>query len=271
MLIFGNILMGLGVLSTVYFLGYAFYIDLNNAFTYFWLVLGIGCLLIGGWVRHVYRKGNTLPRVFSISILSLAGAVLLFFGIMIGMLIHDAYTKPKQDADYMILLGARVKGSQITTNLKYRLEVATEYLSDNLDTMVVVSGGQGEGENLSEAEAMRNYLIEHGILADRILLEDGSVNTDQNIRNSLNMIQDYEKSQSRTTEPKSRVKRIVLVSNGFHLYRATRIAGKQLKELQDEENTVVEGLGSRTMLYTLPTSYVREVFAVLKYRLYGQI
>ena len=76
-------------------------------------------------------------------------------------------------------------------------------------------------------------------------------------------------------------KHLVLVSNGFHLFRATRILGKQLREMDGQaetqdvdsglEDAVIEGLGARTKWYVVPNSYVREVFAVVKYKLSGQI
>ena len=212
--------------------------------------------------------------------------------------------QPENGADYMIVLGARVRGDRISPLLRYRLEKALDYLSENQDTMVVVSGGKGTGENVSEAEAMQAYLVEHGIADNRILQEDASANTDQNIRNSIQMIREQErlqqdlisgeqKQEELQSDAHSREqKHIVLISNGFHLFRATRILRKQLQEMSDSsaqnevtsnhgsdlqdydnglEDAVIEGLGARTKWYIVPNSYVREVFAVVKYKLSGQI
>lgn len=258
----GGILMGFGTLSILYFIFYAVKVDLTNSFTYFWLLVGVVLLVAGFLLFRLYKRGGALPRKIWIPVVSVCTAVALFFTIMIGMIAHEAWQKPTQGADYLVVLGARVRGDHISSLLKYRLDTALDYLSDNPDTMVIVSGGQGPGENLSEAEAMQNYLVEHGIAAERILLDDESLNTDQNIENSIALIQGRQKVTGQ---------HIVIVSNGFHLFRATRIIEKQLSEGEASENMTVEGLGAPTRWYIVPNSYVREVLAVVKYKLCGQI
>ena len=151
----------------------------------------------------------------------------------------------------MIVLGARVKGSTPSYNLAKRLDVAAAYLKENPHTKVILSGGKGAGEDISEAEAMSVYLEEKGIARGRMFLENQSVNTDENIAFSQKFLPDTEVS-------------VVLVSSAFHLYRAKRIARKQ-------GLTQVTGLGSPSKWYSVPNSYVREGFAVIKYALCGQI
>ena len=258
----GGILMGFGTLSILYFILYAVMVDLNNVFNYFWLFSGVVLLTGGALLFRLYKRGGTLPRKIWIPVTSVCAAVVLFFAIMIGMIAYEAWQKPAQGADYLVVLGARVRGDRITSLLRYRLDAALDYLSDNPDTTVIVSGGQGPGENLSEAEAMQKYLVEHGIPTERILLDDESLNTDQNIKNSIAVIQNEQKMTGQ---------HIVIVSNGFHLFRATRIIEKQLGEEGSSGNMTVEGLGAPTKWYVVPNSYVREVLAVVKYKLCGQI
>ena len=258
----GSILMGFGALSILYFILYAVMVDLNNLFTYFWLLAGAVLLVAGFLLFRLYKRGGALPRKVWIPVASVCAAVVLFFVVVISMIAYEAWQQPTQGADYLVVLGARVRGDRITSLLRYRLDAALDYLSDNPDTMVVVSGGQGPGENLSEAEAMQNYLVDHGIAAERILLDDESLNTDQNIENSIALIQDRQKMTGQ---------HIVIVSNGFHLFRATRIIEKQLSEEEPSGNMTVEGLGAPTKWYVVPNSYAREVLAVVKYKLFGQI
>lgn len=278
----GSILVGLGTLSVGYFIMYAVLVDLNNVFTYFWLLLGIVLLAAGVGMFHIYHKGQTLPKWFLATAASVCGIGIILFAFVLGCIIREAHSQPGQGADYMIILGARVKGDRISPLLRYRLDRALDYLSENRDTVVVVSGGKGSGENLSEAEAMQDYLVEHGIAMGQILMEDTSANTEQNIRNSIQVIREQEMIKQDSKPEKKR--HIVLVSNGFHLFRATRILRKQLRErtvstdrqveTQDDgglEDAVIEGLGARTKWYVVPNSYVREVFAVVKYKLSGQI
>lgn len=282
-MIAGGILMGIGTLSIAYFIMYAVWVDLNNLFTFFWLILGAAIFSAGFILFHLYRRGQVLPKWFVLTAGTVCGVGVLLFAFVLGCIIREAHLQPEGGADYMIVLGARVKGNRISPMLRYRLEQAVRYLSENEDTIVVVSGGQGTGENLPEAEAMQEYLVEHGIAGERILQENVSANTDQNIRNSIRVIQ--ERERIRQSSGSGQQKHLVLVSNGFHLFRATRILRKQLQETAfspaaDQEsqkddsglgNARIEGMGARTRWYVVPNSYVREVFAVVKYKLSGQI
>lgn len=85
--------------------------------------------------------------------------VLAFFLVTLGVVIKDGVKKADRNADYLIVLGAHVYGERMSSNLKYRIELAKEYLEENPETKVIVSGGQGHGEKISEAEAMYRYLI----------------------------------------------------------------------------------------------------------------
>lgn len=265
-MLIGSILIGIGVLSIAYFVGYIMIIDLNNVFTYFWLLLGILCIGGGFILRRLHQKENHAPGGPVVFLLSAAGIAGLAVAVVLGLLIHEAYEKPQPGAEYMVVLGARVKGTTITTNLRYRLEAALAYLEENPETIVVVSGGQGKGEDITEAEAMSSYFLENGISGNRIIKEETSVNTDQNIRNSMKLIWEDQASRQQNVSGQENTKSgtVVIVSNGFHLFRAKGIARKQGYDR-------IEGLGSKTKPYTLPNCYMREVFAVLKYKLSGQI
>lgn len=277
----GGILMGVGTLSIAYFIIYAVLVDLNNAFTYFWLIVGSFLLAGGFWIFRIYHRGQSLPKWFLLTAGSVCSVGVLLFVFVLGCIIREARLQPKPGADYMIVLGARVRGDRLSPLLQYRLDQALRYLSENQDTVVVVSGGKGPGENLPEAEAMQKYLLDHGVAGERILTEAESVNTDQNIRNSIQVIREHERNGTDRTAQKH----LVLISNGFHLFRATRILRKQLqdtaassKEERDGQkkesglnHAVVEGMSAPTKWYVAPNSYVREVFAVVKYKLNGQI
>ena len=111
---------------------------------------------------------------------------------------------------------------------------------------VFIVGGGGKMAGYAEAVAQKL-----GIAKERLILEDKSVNTDQNLQYSRDKISD---SQAK----------VVIVSNQFHIFRATRIAKKK-------GFTHVQGMGTGVKWYTAPNMYVREAFAVLKYALCGQI
>jgi uncharacterized SAM-binding protein YcdF (DUF218 family) len=168
-----------------------------------------------------------------------------------GTIIYHANQKADPDLDYLIILGAQVRGTKITKTLQKRLDTAATYLQENPRTIAIVSGGRGRGEDISEAEAMRRYLMEQGIDALRIRMEDSSTNTNENIRYSKNIIQDENA-------------KVAVVTNGFHIYRAIKIAQKQgLNEIQ--------GLAAPSDSKLFINYYVREVFGVIKEKLAGNI
>ncbi|MGF9966606.1 YdcF family protein [Bacillus rhizoplanae] len=154
------------------------------------------------------------------------------------------------DADYMIVLGARVKGNEPSYTLQYRIDKAAEYLKTHPQTTVIVSGGKGQGEKISEALAMKQGLMEQGIQEERITMEDRSTNTDENIKFSKSLI------------PTNKKKGIIVTSD-FHMYRAKKIAEKQGLQL--------EGLSARTPKPIIIQSNVREYLAITKYWLMNQI
>ncbi len=241
----------LGIASVVYFGVYAVIIGLNNSFTYFWLFFGL-LLAAAGTVLGLCHHGRLhLPRAVPVVFFACVVLFLGVFGVTEGLIIRNAVEEPQKNADYIVVLGARVNGTRVTLNLKYRLDVALDYLIKNKDTKVVVSGGKGKGEDITEAKAMSDYLVKNGIKNDRIILEDRSKNTNENLKFTAELIG-------------SKTKKIVIVSNDFHIYRAKCIAKKM-------GYTDVSGASAKTKPITIPNSFVREAFAVIKYKIFNQI
>ncbi|MFR0541548.1 YdcF family protein [Lactobacillus delbrueckii] len=155
----------------------------------------------------------------------------------------------RRDFDYVIIHGAGIKkDGTVTKLLADRCDKAIEiYRKDPTSPYLVPSGGQGSDEVCSEAEAMRKYLISQGIPEDKILLEDKSKTTMENVTFSKNLI---EKRLGR--------KYTALVTSNYHIYRAMRYAKRaQLKAV---------GIGSRVAPYYYPSALIREFVAVHKER-----
>ena len=144
----------------------------------------------------------------------------------------------------MIILGAQWKTSGPSYVLQKRLDKAIEYLNANPETKVIVSGGQGYNEPISEAEGMQGYLETAGIDPERILVEDASTNTTQNLIFSGELLDKSEDS-------------VVVITNNFHMFRALAIARKQ-------GYAHVEGLSAGTYPVTVPNNLLREAFGVVK-------
>lgn len=150
------------------------------------------------------------------ALIALMLAGVLCFGMLFAAVMYGAYDHVNGEPEVMLILGCQVKPWGPSILLQDRLDRALEYLEDNPDMVVVVSGGQGPDEPVSEARAMADYLIEHGVEEGGILLEDQSHNTDQNFRCSRQILEQagYDSEEIQ----------ILVVSNGFHLTRARMLA-----------------------------------------------
>lgn len=176
----------------------------NSTFSRFWLVTGI--LMILCW--RLASSFEVLEMVWEI-----LTCFMLLFIVTEGIIVTGMFPRTRKEVSCLIVLGAQVKGRSITDSLKRRLDKAQEYLVRHPDTRVIVSGGKGKGEEVSEAEAMAGYLISCGIEQNRIILEDQSRTTKENLKLSSQYIECMEDE-------------IGIVSNNFHMYRALRYARK---------------------------------------------
>ena len=158
-----------------------------------------------------FHFGGKLLRILASAVLGLLTVGLLSVQMPIML---AAMETPAENVPYVIVLGAAVYGETPSISLQNRVKRAIEYLEANPDSKVVVSGGQGEGEDISEAECMRRYLTENGVEESRILLEEHSTSTMENLAFSKAVIENDGGSADR----------VVIVSSGYHLYRAKAMA-----------------------------------------------
>ena len=128
--------------------------------------------------------------------------------------------------------------------MRERLDAALIYLEENPDSQCIVSGGMGEGEKISEAECMYRYLIKKGIHSSRIIKEDKSTSTRENLRFSKKII-----------EERGLSKNIAIATSDYHQYRASKIA----KTL----GFSVGAVPGHTAWLLFPTFYVRELYGIL--------
>ena len=168
-------------------------------------------------------------------------------------IIHASRQKAPGDLDYIIVLGAAVYGETPSPALMERITAAADYLKQNPDTKAVLSGGWGEGDSVSEAQAMRNTLVAMGIDAERLLLEEEATNTNENIRFSFAiLLDDWEAAGHGDSTPT-----VAIVSSEYHLFRAVYLAKKA--------GYTVSGVPATTRVVISRINYfVREAPAMLK-------
>jgi len=121
-----------------------------------------------------------------------------------------------RDVSCVVILGAGVNGTQPSLMLRVRLDAALTYLADKPDIPVIVSGCQGSGEDITEAECMYRYLTAHGIEASRVWKEERATSTRTNFAYSAALM------RQRGIDP---AVAFAYVTNDFHVYRAGVIAG----------------------------------------------
>lgn len=156
---------------------------------------------------HPY-EGKRKPLWLKV-LLGLILAGVLAFGALFGAVLYGSYDHIQGDPQVMVILGCQVKPWGPSILLQDRLDKALDYLADHPDLTIVVSGGQGADEPVSEAQCMYDYLTEQGVDGDQILMEDQSSNTWENIRYTQELLREKNVDTGE----------VVVVSNGFHLTR----------------------------------------------------
>ena len=212
----------------------------HRLFSFFYLISGIALLLFS----LLYQKFD--PRTSKVLLIFL-GIILLCFFLLEIRIISYAHQKPKENADYLIVLGSQIRADGPSMDYKARLDSAYEYLMENRNTKVICTGGQGDSEPISEAEGGARYLIQKGISEDRIILEDKSRSTYENLTNAKELI-NKEKSLEDTSA--------VIVSADYHLCRGAYIAHKL-----GYDNVSVKG--GHGLFILLPHYYTREALALV--------
>ena len=155
------------------------------------LIFSAGTLLFL-WNRPLREKirGRRWSRNLWRIALVLYFAGISCFGVLLCMLLGAGTNRPGEEDRTVVVLGCQVRGETPSLMLEKRLQVAYAYLEAHPDAPCVVSGGQGPGEDISEAEAMYRWLVERGIEPGRIYLESASTSTAENLRYSAAVIRE---------------------------------------------------------------------------------
>lgn len=181
------------------------------------------CLAIIGLIlfyTFVPVLGESYPKLAKW--LTRAVTVCLVIGLVIYggteyFILRAAQGTPGETAQYMVVLGAKVRPTGPSVSLWDRINKAFEYMTENPEVIAIVSGGQGNDEVMTEAQSMFDNLVAMGISPDRVWMEDKATSTDENMRFSLDLI------QQRTG---SRPEKLAILSSEYHLFRASLMARK---------------------------------------------
>ena len=207
---------------------------------YVLLLLGAGTLVCGLLKEQGKKKLlRLLTIVMAVCTLVLTAAC----GYIAWYGSYDAY----EPADYAVILGAQIHENVPSRTLKERLDRGLQFMEENPDTVIIVSGGLGTQEQHSEAKVMYDYLQSQGADMQRVYMEDQSRNTRENLMFSSQIAQELGLDKTCTT----------IITSEFHLCRAEYIASTL--------GISAGGVGSATKTpFLLVNYYVREAFSFVK-------
>lgn len=247
-----KIKIGLCILAAVLCFLYCFIVFRIRSGSRFYLIWGLGGLFFIGLALMVkFDLWSQFPLLLRRIICGVLFIGILAFVVAEGCIFAHYRDQGRPDLDYIIVLGAQMKPAGPSVVLKFRLDAAYDYLIANEDTICVVSGGQGANEPCTEAQGMYDYLVERGISPERILMEDKSTDTSENIAFSAEVIGGTDKD-------------VGIVTNNFHVFR-----GMMLARHAGFENAC--GISARSNIYFQPNNLVREFFGIMKDLICGNL
>ena len=240
-----------GIVCLAYYLLIVVYAGITADFAWIWAVLtvifeGGAALMCYGRKHPGFFPGWVKYAISAVVLLGVAG-----FTLLCGLVISGMKTTARKNLDYVVVLGAHVKGDVPSKALELRLKAALKYARENEDTVLILSGGQGFGEDITEAKCMENYLTVHGISKERLVLEEKSTNTKENLKFSDELTGCSQKNTG-------------ILSNNFHVYRAVKIAEKAGYEHP-------YGIAAPSDPIMQVHYVVREAAALIKAKIYGNI
>ena len=233
-------------LGAILFMNGIFLAAFTNFNTGVLLTFGFGLVLFSiGWFW--IRLGELMQKR---PMQWLAGLVALGLAFMLGVIGFIAVYGQQDTADFqekaVIVLGAGIRGETPSLVLRYRLESCLDYLTKNPKALVVVTGGRGPQEEITEALAMERYLLEKGVPKEQIVREEKATSTFENFVYSKQIL-DQQFQYGYTA---------ALITNDFHIYRASRLA--------EIAGITAHTYHAKLDFYSVPNTYVREFLAVLK-------
>ena len=180
------------------------------------VLLGIaGILLFYALIPQLAKTYPLSARRLKRVVTTLLCIGLIVVGITEFFIIRASLGEPKESCNYVVVLGAKIRETGPSASLWDRIYGAQDYLEDHPDVIAVLSGGQGQDEPMTEAQAMYDELIKLGIDEDRLWIEDRATSTWENLNFSLDLIEE---------KTGTRPEKIGIISSEYHLFRASLFA-----------------------------------------------
>jgi len=229
-------------------------IFLATAASLFFVNFNFGAVMLAGGALLLILYGYFFERLIKVKWLNrgLLTIGVLCLALMIFIGVYGQADNPTYHEDAVVVLGAGIRGERVSPTLARRLDKAVEYLEENREALVVVSGARGPQEDVTEALAMERYLVGEGVPAERIIKEEAATNTRENLVYAKAILDGI------FSEPYE----IVVSTSDFHIYRASKLAEKA--------GLSAAHIHSKTIWHEIPRNYLRECVAVCKFWLLGK-
>lgn len=234
-----------------YYIAIVAYSGFGTSFAVIWLIFAAGLGLSAASVRVYERDPDRIALWIPVSLVTLCASGLVIILILQILMFGRIPVVAESGLDYVVVLGSQIKGTEPGKMLRLRLDKAAEYAKQNPETVLILSGGQGEDEPEAEAAVMERYLITRGVEKKQLLLEDRSTSTLENLVYSRELM-------------KKQPARVGLITSNFHIYRARKIAEKQgFRELHS-----IAAESDRLLFFHF---CFRDALAILKDRIAGNL
>ena len=185
------------------------------------------------------RLGTVLYKMISFSAVYVLSLLAMY---SLSAVLNLFHLKKKRNADYIVVLGAGIIGDKVTPLLAARIEKGIELLRYNPNAVLIMSGGQGPGEDIPESQAMAAYAASQGVDTEKIIMEQKSVSTQENLCFSRELMN-------------KRKPQIIIVTTAYHVFRAL---------MAKQQGIRCVGFGAKTKLYFTLNAFIREFVGYLK-------
>ena len=248
-----NCILAVGLVCLFYYLGMGFAVNFRQSMLWLWPLAALVCFIRFALVQRSIATGLPVPLpgwfIAAWRCFLIAGFSFFFF--VEAFVVSGSFKKPPEKLPCIIVLGAKVNVTTPSGALDQRIHAAAAYLAENPDTLCIASGGQGEDEGISEAQCIYDNLVALGVDPARILMEDKSTSTVENIRNSLPLLPEG-------------VTDIGIVTSDFHVFRS-------LASARDVADFHYHGIPARSTPWGYVHYAVREFCAIVVSTLEGNL
>ncbi len=204
----------------------------------------LGTILVFALGAFFVLFGALYARLWKwLRITVLCGTVVLVL-LCAGLSVYGSFDNAGDSTEALVVLGCGVRGDRVSVGLARRLDKALAYYKDHPDVVIVVSGGQGAQEQITEAEAMRRYLVAAGVPNEKIIKEEQATSTLENLKYSDEILRERFPDGYHAA----------LVTSRFHVFRAERIAARY--------RLFYNHLGAPSKWYAVPMNNLRELVAI---------